>query len=96
VDSGSQQEDAEYAWHLLLESHRHPDGEPNATIEIAYEASQVNLERYAMSFQSVALLEALSDYVSSRYALPRPIKMVMASCGPPPIACIVRARSCSV
>jgi hypothetical protein len=74
-------EDAKYAWHSLLESHRHADGEPNATIEIAYEAGQANLERYARSFQSVELLEALSDYASSRYALPRPIKMVMASCG---------------
>jgi len=74
-------EDAKYAWHSLLESHRHADGEPTATIEIAYEAGQGDLERYARSFQSVALLEALSDYASSRYALPRPIKMVMASCG---------------
>jgi hypothetical protein len=74
-------EDAKYAWHSLLESHRRADGEPTATIETAYEAGQGNLERYARSFQSVALLEALSDYASSRYALPRPIKMVMASCG---------------
>ncbi len=74
-------EDAKYAWHSLLESHRRADGEPTATIEIAYEAGQGNLKRYARSFQSVALLEALSDYASSRYALPRPIKMVMASCG---------------
>ena len=74
-------EDAKYAWHSLLESHRHADGEPTANIEIAYEAGQGNLERYARSFRSVALLEALSDYASSHYALPRPIKMVMASCG---------------
>src|SRR5712672_2489441 len=74
-------EDAKYAWHSLLESHRRADGEPTATIEIAYEAGQGNLKRYARSFQSVALLEALSDYASSRYALPRPIKIVMASCG---------------
>jgi hypothetical protein len=31
-------------------------------VEIAYEAGQGNLDRYARSFQSVALLEALSDY----------------------------------
>src|SRR5712675_1675610 len=68
-------EDAKYAWHSLLESHRHADGQPSATIEIAYEAGQGNLERYARSFQSVAFLEALSDYASSRYALPRPIKI---------------------
>jgi Putative metallopeptidase len=74
-------EDAKYAWHSLLESHRHAAGQPTGTIEIAYEAGQGNLERYARAFQSVALLEALSDYVSSRYALPRPIKIVMASCG---------------
>jgi hypothetical protein len=74
-------EDAKYAWHSLLESHRHADGRPTATIEIAYEAGQRNLERYAMSFKSVGLLEALSDYASSHYALSRPIKMVMAGCG---------------
>ena len=77
----SDYEDAKYAWHSLLESHRHAAGQPTGTIEIAYEAGQGNLERYARAFQSVALLEALSDYVSSRYALPGPIKIVMASCG---------------
>jgi hypothetical protein len=74
-------QNAKYAWHSLLESHRHTDDQPTAIIEIAYEAGRGNLERYARSFQSVALLEALSDYASSRYALPRPVKMVMASCG---------------
>jgi len=74
-------EDAKSAWHSLLESHRHADGQPIATIEVAYETGQGNLERYARSFQSLGLLEALSDYASSRYALPRPIKMVMSSCG---------------
>jgi hypothetical protein len=73
-------EDAKYAWHSLLESHRHADDQPTATTEVAYEAGQGNLEPYARSFQSVELLEALSDY-ASRYALPRPIKIVMASCG---------------
>src|SRR5260370_21108826 len=68
-------EDAKYAWHSLLESHRHADGQPTATIEIAYEAGQSNLERYGMSFQSVAFLEPLSDYSSSRCDLPRPIKI---------------------
>jgi hypothetical protein len=74
-------EDAKYAWDSLLEPHRHADGQPTATIEIAYEAGRGNVEHYARSFQSVALLEALSDYASSRYVLLRPIKMVMASCG---------------
>jgi hypothetical protein len=75
-------QDAKYAWHSLLEPHRHAaNGQPTATMEIVYEAGKGNLERYAMSFQSVALLEALSDYASSRYALSRPIKLVMASCG---------------
>jgi hypothetical protein len=74
-------EGAKYAWHSLLDSHRHDDGQPTATIEVAYEAGRDNFERYARSFQSIGFLEALSDYASSRYALLRPIKMVMASCG---------------
>src|SRR5258708_30511836 len=75
--------DATYAWYSLLESHGHADGQPSATIEIAYEGGQGSPERYARSFQSAAFLEALSDYASRRYALPRPIHMVIASRGDP-------------
>ena len=74
-------ENAKYAWHSLLESHRRIDDRPAVTTEVTYEAGQGKLERYARSFQSVELLEAVADYVSSRYTLSRPIKMVMTSCG---------------
>jgi hypothetical protein len=74
-------ESAKFAWRSLLEAHRRTDGQPTAAIEVAYQAGHDNLERYARSFQSIGFLEALSDYASSRYALPRPIKMEMASCG---------------
>jgi hypothetical protein len=38
-------------------------------------------------------LEALSDYASSRYAPPRPIKIVMASCGDPNAAWVSSANT---
>jgi Putative metallopeptidase len=78
------QDDSEIA-ELLRQMHvgdvSHPELIEAGEQEVAYEAGRANLERYARSFQSVELLEAPSDYASSRYALPRPIKMVMASCG---------------
>jgi len=74
-------QNARYAWQSLLESHRHTDDQPATPTEVAYEAGQGSLERYARSFRSVELLEALSDYVSGHYVLPRPIKMLLASCG---------------
>jgi Putative metallopeptidase len=73
--------DAKYGWHSLLESHRHADGQTTAAIQVAYEAGRDKFERYARSFQSIGFLEALSDYTTSRYALPHPIRMEMASCG---------------
>jgi len=49
---------------------QHPTALPTATIEIAYEAGRAIWSATLRSFQSVALLEALSDYASSRSPCP--------------------------
>jgi len=55
----------------------------HSAIEIAYETGRGKPENYAGSFRSIGLLETFAEYVSSRYVLPRPITLVMKSCGGP-------------
>src|SRR5439155_24346565 len=73
-------EDAKYAWHSLLNPHLRAADQPSSTIAIAYAADDGKLDHYARSFRSMGLLEALAEYASSRYVLPRPITLTMKSC----------------
>jgi hypothetical protein len=74
---------AQTAWQSVLKPHLRSANQPNSTIEIAYETGHGKLDNYARSFRSIGLLETFAAYVSSRYALPRPIALVMKNCGRP-------------
>ena len=74
---------AQTAWQSVLKPHLRSANQPNSTIEIAYETGHGKLDNYARSFRSIGLLETFAAYVSSRYVLPRPIALVMTSCGGP-------------
>ena len=76
-------EDAKHAWDSLIEPHLRAAGQPNSTIDIAYEAGDGKFDHYARSFRSMGLLEALAEYASRRYVLPRPITLTMQNCGDP-------------
>jgi hypothetical protein len=76
-------EDAKHAWDSLLEPHLRAADQPNSTINVAYEAGDGKFEHYARSFRSMGLLEALAEYASRRYVLPRPITLTMQNCGDP-------------
>jgi hypothetical protein len=79
----SDYEDAKHAWHSLLNPHLRSTDQPHSTIEIAYEAGDAKFDHYARSFRSMGLLEALAEYASRRYVLPRPITLTMKSCDDP-------------
>jgi hypothetical protein len=74
---------AKDAWHLVLDPHLRSPDQPRAPIEISYQQGAGKLQDYARSFQAIALLEALAEYVSDRYLVPHPIRLVMESCGDP-------------
>ncbi len=76
-------DNAKNAWHSVLKPHLRSANQPNSTIEIAYETGHGKLDNHARSFRSIGLLETFAEYVSSRYVLPRPITLVMKSCGGP-------------
>jgi len=74
-------ENAKYAWDLVVKpSLRSPD-QPRSGIDISYERGSGSLDTYARSFRSIGFLETLAGYAGNRYLLPRPISMVMKSCG---------------
>ena len=74
---------AKNAWQSVLKPHLRSINQLNSTIEIAYETGHGKLDNYARSFRSIELLETFAEYVASRYVLPRPIAIVMMSCGDP-------------
>ena len=74
-------DDAKHAWDSLLEPHLRAADQPHSTIDIAYEAGDGKFDHYARSFRSMGLLEALAEYTSRRYVLPRPITLAMKNCG---------------
>jgi hypothetical protein len=76
-------EDAKHAWISVLNPHLRSAEQQNSTVEIAYETGHGKLDNLARSFRSIGLLEALAEYASRRYVLPRPITLTMQNCGDP-------------
>jgi hypothetical protein len=76
-------DDAKHAWKAVLLPHLRSAGQPRAEIEVAYEESERQVADYANSIRSIGFLEALAEHMSSRYALPQPIRLVMLGCDDP-------------
>ena len=74
-------ENAKNSWNLVLEAHRRSAGQPNSAVAAVYAESGGELDAFARSFRSIGFMGTLAEYVSSRYVLPRPITLVMKSCG---------------
>jgi hypothetical protein len=74
-------ENAKYSWDLVLKPHLRAAEQPKSTIEVVYEEGRGKPDTYGRSLHSIGFLEALAEYASRRYVLPRPITLVMKSCG---------------
>src|SRR5262252_10088747 len=72
---------AKYSWDLLLKPFLRSADQAKSNVNIAYERSSGNLDTYFGSFRSIGFLETLAGRASDRYALPRPISVVMKGCG---------------
>jgi Putative metallopeptidase len=73
-------DDARRAWQAVLTPHLRSADQPRSTIEVVYRQGERQSEDYANSIRSIGFLEALAEHMSSRYALPRPIRLVMTGC----------------
>jgi len=76
-------DDAKHAWNAVLTPHLRSADQPRAKIEVAYEQGERRIADYANAIRSIGFLEALAEHMSSRYALPRPIRLVMLGCDDP-------------
>jgi hypothetical protein len=74
-------ENAKNSWTLVLDAHRRSADQPNSPVVAVHAEGNGNLDVFARSFRSIGFMEALAEYLSSRYVLPRQITLVMKSCG---------------
>src|SRR5215831_11949690 len=74
-------ENAKNSWNSVLEAHRRSADQPNSAVAAVYAESGGELDAFARSFRSIGFMGTLAEYVSRRYVLPRPITLVMKSCG---------------
>ncbi len=74
-------ESAKNSWNLVLDAHRRSANQPNSPVAAVHAEGYGKLDAFARSFRSIGFMEALAEYVSSRYVLPRPITLTMKSCG---------------
>jgi Putative metallopeptidase len=74
-------ESAKNSWHSVLDGHRRSADQANSPVAVVHGEGNGKLDAFAHSFRSVGFVEALAEYVSSRYVLPHPITLAMKSCG---------------
>jgi hypothetical protein len=74
-------ESAKNSWNELLNAHRRSANQPNSPVAAVHAEGNGKLDAFARSFRSIGFVEALAEYVSSRYVLPNPITLAMKSCG---------------
>jgi hypothetical protein len=74
-------DDAKYSWDVVLKPFLRSADQPKSNIDIVYEPGPGKLDAYARSFRSIGFLETLAEHASDRYVLPRPITLLMKSCG---------------
>jgi putative metallopeptidase DUF4344 len=74
-------DDAKYSWDVVLKPFLRSTDQPKSNIDIVYEPGPGKLDAYARSFRSIGFLETLAEHASDRYVLPRPITLLMKSCG---------------
>jgi hypothetical protein len=74
-------EGAKYAWNEVLKPHLRALHQTKSKIDVVYDTVSGKLDTYYRSFRSIGFLETLADYASLRFVLPRPIGIVMKSCG---------------
>jgi hypothetical protein len=72
---------AKYSWDMVLKPFLRSADQPKSNIDVVYEPGPRNLDTYFQSFRSIKFLETLAEHTSGRYLLPRPIAIVMKSCG---------------
>jgi DNA-binding XRE family transcriptional regulator len=72
---------AEFSWNAELKSHRRAPDQPKSKVDIDYGAATGKLEVYARSLRAIGYLETIAGYAADLVVWPRPISIVLQTCG---------------
>jgi DNA-binding XRE family transcriptional regulator len=72
---------AEFSWKAELKPYRRAPDQPKSKIDIDYGPATGKLEIYARSLRAIGYLETIAGYAADLVVWPRPISIVLKSCG---------------
>lgn len=78
---GGDYSNAEYSWNAELKPFRRAPDQPKSKIDVNYGEAKGKLEVYARSLRAIGYLDTIASYAAELIVWPRPISIVLQSCG---------------
>jgi DNA-binding Xre family transcriptional regulator len=78
---GGDYSNAEYSWNAELKPFRRAPDAPKSKIDVNYGEAKGKLEVYARSLRTIGYLETIAAYGAELIVWPRPISIVLQTCG---------------
>jgi transcriptional regulator with XRE-family HTH domain len=72
---------AEFSWNAELKPFRRAPDQPKSKIDVDYGEAKGKLEVYARTLRSIGYLETIAGYAAELIVWPRPISIVLQTCG---------------
>ena len=78
---GGDYSNAQYSWNAELKPFRRAPDQPKSKVDIEYGPATGKMDVYARTFRAIGFLETIANYAADLVVWPRPISIVMQSCG---------------
>jgi transcriptional regulator with XRE-family HTH domain len=78
---GGDYSNAEFSWNAELKPFRRAPDQPKSKIDVDYGEAKGKLEVYARTLRSIGYLETIAGYAAELIVWPRPISIVLQTCG---------------
>jgi hypothetical protein len=72
---------AQFSWNAALKPFRRAPDQPKSKVDFEYGPAKGKLDVFARSFRAIGYLETLAGYAADLVVWPRPISIVMQTCG---------------
>jgi hypothetical protein len=72
---------AQFSWNAVLKPFRRAPDQPKSKVDFDYGPAKGTLDTFARSFRAIGYLETLAGYAADLVVWPRPISIVMQTCG---------------
>jgi transcriptional regulator with XRE-family HTH domain len=78
---GGDYSNAEFSWNAVLKPFRRAPDQPKSKIDVDYGEAKGKLEVYERTLRSIGYLETIAGYAAELIVWPRPISIVLQTCG---------------